>query len=145
MSWELVTKVLARNDASEPRVRINRANEVVITAAAHRLMGEPTHVRLLVDRERRLLALEPSGADDPEAFRLSGKAGIRRFSTVALTRAFGLERRRQAFTPVYDDAAGHLVVGPYAVAVTPDPDAPTAEEVRRVIAQANGSGQAARR
>lgn len=143
MSWELVTKVLARNDASEPRVRINRANELVITAAAHRLMGEPTHVRLLVDRERRLLALEPSGADDPEAFRLCGKAGIRRFSTVALTRAFGLDTRRQAFMPQWD--GDQLVFGPYAVAVTPEPETPPVEQVREMLAKANGSGQAARR
>lgn len=142
MGWELVRKVLARNDASEPRVYVNRGNELVITYAALRLMGEPTHVRLLVDRERRLLALQPSSADDTEAFRLSGSAASsRRFSTVALTRTFGLDTRRQAFTPVWDD--DQLVCGPYAVAVAPEPDTPPVDTVRQMLASANGSGERA--
>lgn len=73
-NFETFRRTSARPEG--PSVTLTQRGQLNLSAAAVTLLGTPDHVRLLWDRQARILGIQPASEGDADALRLSVSRGI---------------------------------------------------------------------
>jgi hypothetical protein len=70
-----------------PQLTVQAQGAISINAAAHRLLGDPTHIELFFDRDERIIGIAAAPADTPYGYPIRAQ-GAKGSTFVASARAF---------------------------------------------------------
>jgi hypothetical protein len=68
-SFEVFESIHARSPKA-PRVGLSRRGYFSLNKAAYQLLGQPSRVLLLYDRERAIVGLKPADEDTPHSYKV---------------------------------------------------------------------------
>lgn len=75
MLWEPYTLKGRQDAATNPRVSISKAGQILVNRAGFEALGEPSHVVIAYDKAERAIGLVPAMDEVPHAYRLCPPRG----------------------------------------------------------------------